>query len=50
MPDKLQQLTIKLPPTLLQKIDNISLKRQGRIDRSTTIRQLLKETTDDKKE
>lgn len=46
MSESLQQITIKLPGIMLTKIDRISAERQGRVDRSTTIRQLLKERSD----
>jgi len=46
MPKPLQQITIKLPTNIIHTIDNISTERQGRIDRSTTIRELIKERID----
>lgn len=46
MPESLKQITIKFPATLLNKIDGVSTDRQGRVDRSTTIRELTKERLD----
>ena len=46
MTDTLKQITIKLPKGMLNKIDGVSTDRQGRVDRSTTIRQLTKERLD----
>ena len=46
MSDSLKQVTVKLTDGMLSKIDNVSTDRQGRVDRSTTMRELMKERLD----
>ena len=46
MPESLEQVTVRIPGDMLKKIDIVSTDRQGRVDRSTTMRQLMKERLD----